>query len=76
VEAMLAADSDDRILTQLEENSAGTGSDKSCLGLLTMMNDYAVTLGWRFEVHSMHSEIMIVTTRAVLALEHRSGEIV
>jgi hypothetical protein len=73
VENILEHDAGDLLLRQLEENSAGIESDASGLGLLTMMNDYEARLGWRFEAHTEHPEIMTVTTSAVLDLKKPEG---
>jgi len=40
---------------------------------LTMISDYGVALGWRFDVHAANSEIMTVTTSAVLTLNNSPG---
>jgi hypothetical protein len=74
VEGVLKEDPKDLLVRQLESNPAGEESSKSCVGLLTMVNDYGAKLGWRFEVHAEHSESMTVTTRAVLPLGRHSGE--
>jgi hypothetical protein len=74
VEGVLKEDPNDLLVRQLENSSAGEESNKSGVGLLTMVNDYGAKLGWRFDVHAGHSEIMTVTTRAVLPLEYHPGE--
>ena len=74
VEGVLKEDPNDLLVRQLENSSAGEESTKSCVGLLTMVNDYGAKLGWRFEVNAEHPETMTVTTRAVLPLEQHLGE--
>jgi hypothetical protein len=63
----------ERIVQQLEHTAAGNDSGASCLGLLTMMNDYGAELGWHFQKHAMYTELMTVTTRAVLPLTRLTG---
>jgi hypothetical protein len=38
-----------------------------------MINDYGAQLGWRFEAHKEYSEVMTVTTSAILALKSLEG---
>jgi hypothetical protein len=73
VEHMLQADTDDMLVKQLEDNSDNHTPIQSCLGLLTMINDYGAKLGWRFEVHPEYSEIVTVTTTVILALKYPCG---
>jgi hypothetical protein len=73
VENILQADSTELLAKQLEESATGKEPNKSCLGLLTMINDYGVKLGWQFEPHAGHVNTTLVSTRAVLSLEHHSG---
>ena len=73
VETILRENTSDMLVRQLEESGGGGDSNKSCLGLLTIINDYSARLGWRFEVHPAYPEIMTVSTSAVLPLESLSG---
>jgi hypothetical protein len=73
VERILQEDASDLLVRQLEESAGGDESTKSCLGLLTIITDYGAQLGWRFEVHPTLSEIMTVSTSAVLPLRNLSG---
>jgi hypothetical protein len=73
VEHLLEGDAGDLLFRQLEESSKCDESTVSCLGLLTMISDYDAQLGWRFDVHPMQSEIMTVTTSAVLPLKTAPG---
>jgi hypothetical protein len=73
VDGILNEDVGELLLKHLEESSAGPESQVSCLGLLTMINDYQAQLGWRFEAHTDYSEVMIVTTSAVLPLKNLEG---
>jgi hypothetical protein len=69
VERLLDGDPADLLLKQQEDSGKCDESTASCLGLLTMINDYGVSLGWSFDVHPANSEIMTVTTSAVLPLK-------
>jgi hypothetical protein len=73
VEDILHEDAGELLLKQLEVSSAGLGSNVSCTGLLTMISDYRAQLGWRFEAHTEYSEVMTVTTSAVLPLKNLEG---
>jgi hypothetical protein len=73
VENILKHDAGDLLLRHLEETSSRKESDASCLGLLTMISDYGAQLGWRFEAHTEHPEMMSVTTSAVLPIRHFEG---
>ena len=74
VENIVQEDAADLLVRQLEHSADATNdSNKSCLGLLTMINDYGAKLGWRFEVHDTHSEAVTVTTSAILALKNLPG---
>jgi hypothetical protein len=73
VEHLLEGDAGDLLMRQQEESAKGDGSATSCLGLLTMINDYDAQLGWRFDAHPMQAEIMTVTTSAVLPLKNVPG---
>ncbi|HVW10554.1 MAG TPA: hypothetical protein VHC90_18325 [Bryobacteraceae bacterium] len=73
VERILKEDVGELLVRQLESNSGEATAQKSCLGLLTILNDYSARLGWEFDSDSGHPDIMTVTTRAVLSLKDLSG---
>jgi hypothetical protein len=73
VEHLLEGDPGDLLLRQQEETANDAKSNSSCLGLLTMINDYGAQLGWRFDVYPAQPEMMTVTTSAVLRLQHAPG---
>jgi hypothetical protein len=73
VERILKEDAGDLLVKQLEASAGGVESNESCLGLLTIINDYRAQLGWRFEAHPAYLEIMTVSTSAVLPLENLLG---
>ncbi|HXE63675.1 MAG TPA: hypothetical protein VN519_09050 [Bryobacteraceae bacterium] len=72
VEQILKEDAGELLVRQLEINS-GQVPEKSCLGLLTILNDYSARLGWEFDSGPESPGIMIVTTRAVLSLKDLAG---
>ncbi len=61
IQTLLNADPNELYITQLEKN------EESGLGLLTMLNDYGVKLGWKFESLSQSTE-MAVTTMVQLGI--------
>jgi diguanylate cyclase (GGDEF)-like protein len=63
----------DLLLEQQEENATCTDPGMSSLGLLTMMSDYRVRLGWRFDPHPLEPGMVTVTTSAVLPINNGSG---
>jgi hypothetical protein len=66
VATILSSDAGDLLVRQLEESSMGTAPNASGLGLLTMINDYGVRLGWQFEGNPRYPGFLVVTTSAVL----------
>jgi hypothetical protein len=73
VARILSNDAGDLLVRQLEASSVGAVLDESGLGLLTMINDYGVRLGWQFEHHLKHPEFLVVTTSAVLSAGPGAG---
>jgi hypothetical protein len=68
VERLLAGDASDLLLRQQEESARGGDAPISGVGLLTMITDYGAKLGWRFDVNPEESEMMTVTTSAILPI--------
>jgi hypothetical protein len=68
VERFQEGNAGDLLLRQQEESARSSESSMSCLGLLTMLSDYDAQLAWRFDVHPVLLQSMIVTTSAVLPL--------
>lgn len=64
IQELLAADLDQYYLQQLEKAAAGSG--QSCMGILTMMNDYATRFGWKFATLETASNIIQVDVLAYL----------
>ncbi len=73
VENIQREEASELILKQLEASLESESGTKSCLGLLTMINDHGAQLGWQFESHPSISEVLTVTTSAVLRLRTASG---
>jgi len=69
VEYLLQADPNVLFLEQLEASAQEQASKQSCMGLLTMINDYGAELGWQFRVNPVANSPTMVTTSAVLRLE-------
>jgi hypothetical protein len=72
----LQTDTNELFLMRMEEAAREKSNGASGIGLLTMTNDYAANLGWRFESSSSQKGALIVTTQVQLApralLEERS----
>jgi hypothetical protein len=73
VETIRNEEPSELIFRQLEANVGDESSTRSCLGLLTMINDHGAQLDWRFESHPTIPEVMTVTTSAVLSLRTLAG---
>jgi hypothetical protein len=73
VDYLLAGDAGDLLLKQQEASALASESSISCVGLLTMISDYDAELSWRFDPHPLQSQIMTVTTSAVLPLKNIPG---
>ena len=66
IESILSHDLEELYVTQLERTAMG--EDGSRLGLLTMMQDYGATFGWRFESVEMPSDVVCVNVVAQLRI--------
>lgn len=66
VERLLTEDPVRLYFERLEASAQEHDSEQSGLGLLTMINDHAAQLGWKFEEHPFGGGAMNVTTSAVL----------
>jgi len=49
LEEIVAGDPGDLLIARIEANASDEGDGGSGLGILTLMNDYGVRLGWSFE---------------------------
>lgn len=71
VQRLLTEDTDELFMEQLMQNAEKEDADdetagQSGLGYLTMINDYGVTLAWKFEPPEPNSDVIMVTTMAQL----------
>ncbi|BAZ29856.1 hypothetical protein NIES4074_23030 [Cylindrospermum sp. NIES-4074] len=62
IEELLASDTDEMYVRQIERSAEEYGS--SGLGLLTMINDYSAKIGWKLETIQQEPLVMAVTTMA------------
>ena len=66
IKTLLDSDPDELYIAQLEKNALEE-NEESGLGLLTMLTDYGVKLGWKFESLPQPAEVA-VTTMVQLAI--------
>ena len=64
---LLAADPEEFYVSQVEK-SLEEDSNASGLGFLTMINDYAAKLGWKFATINTDSQILTVTSMAQITV--------
>lgn len=64
INSLLTQDTNELYIQQIETTASQADNEASSLGLLTLVNDYAVKLGWRFKSASIDSEMITVTTMA------------
>jgi hypothetical protein len=62
IQRLLTEDPHDLYMEQLRRNAEAGHGDGSGLGLLTLLNDYGVTIAWKFEPVAPEAEVMTVTT--------------
>jgi diguanylate cyclase (GGDEF)-like protein len=74
VENLQQGDAAELLWKQQEESARSSEPAMSSLGLLTMISDYGAELGWRFDLHPLHTAMTTVTTSAVLTLNNSPGE--
>lgn len=75
IETILREDPAELFIRSLEGMSEDKQSTSSCLGLLTMINDYHALPGWRFAVDAGFSNAVMVTTRVALPFQSLPGAI-
>ncbi|MCV6636712.1 ATP-binding protein [Candidatus Albibeggiatoa sp. nov. NOAA] len=68
IQRLLSEDLEEMYINQLEKNACDDYPNQSGLGFLTMLNDYAAQLGWKFDTvnHDTGLEVTIVTTMVQL----------
>jgi hypothetical protein len=74
IEYLNVHDAAELLVRQMEKGSMDPDATSSCLGLVTMVSDYGVELGWTFDESNDNGRVT-VTTSAVLPLAPDSGEI-
>jgi len=62
-------DPSEMLIERIEQNAADAASATSGIGLLTLMSDYGVRVGWKFAKHGEADDIVRLETHAVLPLE-------
>lgn len=67
IQTLLDCDPDELYIAQLEKNAL-EGNEESSLGLLTMLTDYGVKLGWKFELLPQNPTEVAVTTMVQLEI--------
>jgi hypothetical protein len=66
INSLLTQDTNELYIQQIETTASQADNEASGLGLITLVNDYAVKLGWRFKSAPIDSEMITVTTMAQL----------
>ena len=67
IQTLLDCDPDELYIAQLEKNALEE-NEESSLGLLTMLTDYGVKLGWKFELLPQNPKEVAVTTMVQLKI--------
>ena len=67
IKTLLNSDPNELYITLLEQNALDENNQESGLGFLTMLNDYGVKLGWKFEP-LLQTDDISVTTMVQLAI--------
>lgn len=62
IKKLLSSDPSELYIHQIEKNAAEENNQTSGLGLITIVNDYAAKVGWKFETLQNDPEIITVTT--------------
>lgn len=68
INSLLINDPNELYIQQIETTASQAGNEASGLGLITLVNDYAAKLGWRFKSASIDPEMAVVTTMAQFIL--------
>lgn len=61
---LLAADTNELYVQQIEKTAEEEHTEASGLGLLTAINDYSAKLGWKFDFAPSNPQIITLTTMA------------
>lgn len=68
INELLSTDPNELYVQQIEKTAEDEYGEASGLGLLTTINDYSAKLGWKFESHPNHPQIITVTTLAQIVV--------
>ncbi len=68
IQELMASDSNELYIHQLEKSAEDESNTISGLGILTMINDYLAEIGWKFETVQKETEVITVTTMVQLAV--------
>jgi hypothetical protein len=68
IQRVINSDPQELYLHQLEENAVNEHCNHSRLGLLTMINDYQATIGWKFKTVQTNPELLTVSTMVQLII--------
>jgi hypothetical protein len=68
INSLLINDPNELYIQQIEITASKADHEDSGLGLITLVNDYAAKLGWRFKSASIDPEMTAVTTMAQFIL--------
>jgi hypothetical protein len=68
IQKLLTGDPGELYIRQLESNASNDESTESRLGFLTMLNDYAARLAWKFDANDQDPEVVVVTTMVELEI--------
>ena len=66
IQELITCDPGELYIRQLEKNAKDQTHTASRLGLLTMMNDYLVKIGWKFETVQSNLQVITVSTMVQL----------
>lgn len=69
IDTLLNSDPQELYLSQLEKTVTEESHTTSGLGYLTLINDYGVKIGWKFESFQPQSETIALTTMVELSFE-------
>lgn len=62
IKEIIGSDPGELYIRQMEKDAEDEGETASGLGLLTMINDYLVKIGWKFETVQNDPEVIVVST--------------
>ncbi|HBE16873.1 MAG TPA: ATP-binding protein [Cyanobacteria bacterium UBA11149] len=68
IQQLITSDTEELYISQLEKNAEDETCTVSGLGILTMINDYLATIGWKFETVEEQPQIITVTTMVQLTI--------